>query len=230
MKKALLLVFIIFVSSNLFSQQSSIYIGYKSMRELNVSYDYSLGNNKKVGATFGYIFASDYEREYGAVYPDGNTVDAFTRKRNQQGISLSTFLKFINGKEGRLILVWTLEYQYLKSGNYFYNEYYYTKFFSDPVLNTSGRKYSEFKHTYNNLTLLFGVHHLFLKNNTADIYFEWGIAYKDIRRIYSIDGYDNQQWPSNNIEDFWKLTPTFRVGLNFRIFNFEDKLKDSTIK
>ena len=224
MKRVLILIFILMFSINLFSQESSIYIGGKSMREVNVSYDYSLGYNKKVGATIGYIFANGYERPYGNIYD--NFPALLTRKQNQQGLSLSPFIKFVKGKRRRLLLALSFEYQYLKSGNYINH----TTSQSGSTASFNSGEYSEFKHTYNNFAFLFGIHHEFLPHNIGDIYFECGMAYKHIKRIYSIDGTYYQRSPSDRIEYIGNLTPTFRIGLNFRILSFGEKLENPIIK
>lgn len=219
MKRLLLSILILMFYLNVFSQESSVYIGYKSMREVNTSYDYFFGHDFIIGGTIGYIFPVDDERDYGNIFPEAKIISALTRKQNQQGVSLSTFLKFIKGKRGRLILALSLEYQYLKSGNYINH----TPGFTSSYPRINGGEYSEFKHTYNNFAFLFGIHHPFLKYQTAEIYFECGIAYKYIERVYSIDGYYDNRWASSRIELLSNLTPTFRIGMNFRILSFGDK-------
>ncbi len=224
MKKVLLLLIISAYSLSLFSQESSLYVGYKSMRELNVSYDYSLEYNKTVGFTIGYVFANDYERPYGNIFD--NLPATLTRKQNQQGLSLSSFVRYRTGNRRRLLLGLSLEYQYLQSGNYTYH----STSNSGSSLNYNSGDYSEFKQYYNNFSLLFGIHHEFLEHNIADVYFESGLTYKSIERIYSIEGYYTSQWESSRIEYIGNLTPTFRIGIIFRIISFGEKMEDPFLK
>ncbi len=214
------------ISLTAFSQESSFYIGYKSMREVNTSFDYALGYNKKVGATIGFIFATKDEINYGHYHTLNGVVPAFFRKRNQQGVSLSTYFNLRNGFKGKYYFSISLEYQYLKSGNYIYH----FKGYNYKQNNTRGGEYEEFKNTYNNFALLLGLHHEFLKHRRAEVYFEAGFAYKSIHRDYSVRGYYDNQKTSTDIETFAHLTPTFRIGLNFRILSFGEKIENPNLK
>lgn len=132
----------------------------------------------------------------------------------QNGVGINYFRRWESPWRWNKYRQFSMEYQFLKSGNYI-NDY-------GSYSGNSDLDYAEFTQTYHNIALAYGFHTVLDHRKTTEVFIEFGTKIMFIERKYTIEGTFREQTPSDKVEFFPSFSPFVHVGLTMRLFKSKD--------
>ncbi len=205
-KLVVLLIFSL-VSAVVNGQKFEVNMGLKTMH--GVTANLMLQEKNEVRSGFGAVYYFPVATT--VVYNDGFLGMIYLPHwANQNGVGINYFRRWESPWRWNKYRQFSIEYQFLKSGNYIDDYGSYS--------GNSDLDYAEFTQMYHNIALAYGFHTMLDHRKTTEFFIEFGTKIMFIERKYTIEGTYNEQTPSDKVEFFPSISPFVHVGLSMRLF------------